>query len=294
MKKTIAIIFALVMVLTVVAGCSSDPGNDSKPGFDKSKDISVVSREDGSGTRGAFIELLKIEVKGSDGSKSDKTTKDAIIANKTDVVMTNVAGDPYSIGYISLGSLNDTVKAVKIDGVEGTTDNIKNGSYKVARPFNIATKGEPTGLAKDFIDYIFSAEGQAIVAKSYIAIDDKAAAYGGSKPSGKITVAGSSSVSPIMEKLIEGYKTINTKAEIELQTSDSTAGMTAAKDGTANIGMASRDLKDSEKADLNGQVIAMDGIIVVVNKQNPLAELTSDEIKEIYVGNITSWSGLVD
>lgn len=296
MKKRIALILAGVMTLSVLTGCSgnSDTDGNQAKSFDKSKDISVVSREDGSGTRGAFIELMKIEEKGANGSKSDKTTKDAIIANKTDVVMTNVSGDTYAIGYISLGSLNNTVKAVKVDGVEGNVENIKNGTYKVARPFNIATKGDPTGLAKDFIDYIFSSEGQAIVAKSYIAINDKAAAYSGSKPSGKITVAGSSSVSPIMEKLIEGYKAVNGNAEIELQTSDSTAGMTAAKDGTADIGMASRDLKDSEKEALKGQAIAMDGIVVVVNKANPVADLTSAEVKDVYTGSITSWSGLID
>lgn len=295
MKKKLYIILSVVMVLTLLVGCSSNQSTDKQAGnFDKAKDISVISREDGSGTRGAFIELMKVEEKGANGSKVDKTTKDAIIANKTDVVMTNVAGDPYAIGYISLGSLNSTVKAVKVDGVEGTTENIKSGAYKVARPFNIATKGEPTGLAKDFIDYIFSKEGQAVVAKSYIAIDDKAPAYSGTKPSGKIVVAGSSSVSPIMEKLIEGYKAVNTNATIELQASDSTAGMTAAKDGTADIGMASRDLKDSEKQALTSKAIAMDGIVMIVNKVNPAADLTSDEVKGIFTGSITSWSGLID
>lgn len=299
MRKRVALILAAGMILAGLTGCSGNqapntqtPGNQT--GFDKTRSINVVSREDGSGTRGAFIELMGIEQKGADGSRTDKTTKDAIIANKTDVVMTNVAGDPYAIGYISLGSLNSTVKAVKVDGVEGTTQSIKNSTYKVARPFNIATKGEPTGLSKDFIDYIFSAEGQAIVAKSYIAVEDKAAAYSGSKPSGKIVVAGSSSVSPIMEKLIEGYKKVNPQAEIELQTSDSTAGMKGAMDGTCDIGMASRELKASEKETLASKVIAMDGIIVITNNQNPAADLSSEEIKGIYTGSITSWNALID
>lgn len=289
MKKIISVILAGSMLLAVLTGCS---GSNQTGTFDKSKDINVVSREDGSGTRGAFIELMGIEEKGPDGSKTDKTTKDAIIANKTDVVMTNVAGDPYSIGYISLGSLNNTVKAVKVGGVEATTDNIKNGTYKIARPFNIATKEEPTGLTKDFIDYIFSAEGQAVVADDYIAIKDDAASYSGSKPSGKIVVAGSSSVSPVMEKLIEAYKAINTGAEIELQTSDSTAGMTGAINGTCDIGMASRDLKDSEKAQLKDQAIAMDGIVMIVNNENPTEDLTSEDVKNIYIGNLTAWSEL--
>ncbi|NLM20323.1 MAG: phosphate ABC transporter substrate-binding protein [Peptococcaceae bacterium] len=287
-KKVMMLVVGL-MLFGLLVGCSG-----KQAGFDSSSDITVVSREDGSGTRGAFIELMGIEVKGADGSRSDKTTKDAIIANKTDVVMANVSGDPHAIGYISLGSLNDTVKAVKIDGVEGSVENIKNGTYKIARPFNIAIKGVPSGLAKDFIDFIFSAEGQGIVAKNYIPIHDQAPTYSGSKPAGKIVIAGSSSVSPLMDKLIEGYKIINTQAEIELQTSDSTAGMTAVRNGTADIGMASRDLKDSEKAELKGQVIAMDGVVVVVNKENPVTNLTSDEVKGIYKGSITSWSELLD
>ncbi len=290
MKKKIALILTGVMIIAVLSGCS----DNQTEGFSTSKEINVVSREDGSGTRGAFIELMGIEEKGADGSKTDKTTKDAIIANKTDVMMTNVAGDTYAIGNISLGSLNDTVKAVKVDGVEGTTENIKNNNYKVARPFNIATKGEPTGLAKDFVDYIFSAEGQAVIAKSYIATDDKAVAYSGKKPSGKIVIAGSSSVSPIMEKLVEAYSEINAKAQIEVQTSDSTAGMTGAIDGTCDIGMASRDLKDSEKQILTGKEIALDGIIIVVNNNNPVNELTSADIRGIFTGNITSWSELAE
>lgn len=289
MKKRIALILAGVLLISLT-GCSGDKTQS----FDSSRDITVVSREDGSGTRGAFIELLGIEEKGPDGSKKDRTTKDAIIANKTDVVMTNIAGDPYALGYISLGSLNDTVKAIKIDGVEATVENIKNGSYKIARPFNIATKGEPTGLAKDFIDFVFSAEGQKVVAQSYIAVEEDAPPYNGSKPSGKIVIAGSSSVSPVMEKLIEAYKTLNPQAEIELQTNDSTAGMTGASEGTCDIGMASRDLKDSEKLQLSARVIAMDGIVMIVNKENPRTDLASEEVKNIFTGELTSWDGLRD
>lgn len=286
MKKIICL--ALVAVFAIsLAGCA---GGGSSTSYDTSKPIGVVSREDGSGTRGAFIELFGVEVKGDDGSKKDMTTKEAVIANQTSVMMTNIAGDKYAIGYISLGSLNDTVKAIQIEGVNATAENVKNGTYPIARPFNIATNGEVTGLAKDFIDYIMSAEGQAVIATSYIAIDDTAPAYAGSKPSGKIVVAGSSSVTPIMEKLKEAYLAINTSASIEIQELDSTAGMTAAIDGTCDIGMASRELKESELAQLTPTQIAIDGIAVIVHKDNPIANLTKEQVRSIYTGETTKWS----
>ena len=208
--------------------------------------ISVISREDGSGTRGAFIELFGIEEENADGEKVDNTTADASVSNSTAVVMTNVAQDPQAIGYISLGSLDDSVKALKVDGAEASVENVKNDSYKISRPFNIATKDDVSEVAQDFIDYIMSAEGQQIVEESgYIAVDDAAEAYAGSKPSGKVVVAGSSSVTPVMEKLKEGYEAVNSGAEIEIQQSDSTTGMESAISGVCDIGMASRELKDS-------------------------------------------------
>ena len=211
---------------------------------------SIVSREDGSGTRGAFTELFGIEDE-IDGEKVDMTTQEAQITNSTSVMMTTVAGDDYAIGYVSLGSLNDSVKAMKIDGAEATAENIKSGTYKVSRPFNIATKGEPTGVAKDFINFILSKEGQGVVTDNkYIAVDDNAAAFTSDGSSGQIAVGGSSSVSPVMEKLIEAYKAVNPNASIDLQTSDSTSGMTGTMDGTFAIGMASRELKDDEAAQL--------------------------------------------
>ena len=259
--------------------------------FDTSKEITVISREDGSGTRGAFIELMKIEEKDASGNKVDHTTEEALIANKTDVMLMQVAGNAYGIGYVSLGSLNDTVKALTVDGVEATVENIKAGTYKVSRPFNIATKGAPEGVAKDFIDFIMSKDGQAIItAEKYIQINDSAAAFTSAKPTGKIVIAGSSSVTPVMEKLVEAYLKINTGAEIEVQQSDSTAGMTGAIDGTCDIGMASRELKDAEKAELTATVIAMDGIAVIVNNENTLDNITSENVKLIYTGEITKWS----
>ena len=235
--------------------------------------INVQSREDGSGTRGAFIELFGIEEKDADGNKIDNTTEEANITNSTEVMLTSVAGDEYAIGYVSLGSLNDTVKALKIDGAEATAENIKAGTYKIARPFNIATKGDATGLAADFINYIMSDEGQKVIEDNgYISVSDGKFESNGAK--GKIVVAGSSSVTPVMQKLLEAYQKVNTGAKIELQENDSTTGMTAAIDGTCDIGMASRELKDSEKsAGLTNQVIALDGIAVIVNNKNSASNI---------------------
>ena len=225
----------------------------------------------------------------------DNTTEEAIITNSTSVMLTSVASDEYAIGYVSLGSLDDTVKAVSIDGAEATVENIKNGTYTIARPFNIATKGEVSDIAQDFINYIMSAEGQAVITENgYIGSDD-AAAFESNGATGKVTVSGSSSVTPVMEKLKEAYTAVNSSAEIEIQESDSTTGMTDAAAGTSDIGMASRELKDSEtEQGLTATTIAMDGIAVVVNLDNPTANLTSDQVKGVYVGDITSWDELAE
>ncbi len=302
LKKFIAILSVATMTAGLAVGCgsSSDSGSsdsssaDSKSSdWDSSNDITIVSREDGSGTRGAFIELFGIEEK-KDGEKVDMTTDDAQITNSTSVMLTTVAGDDYAIGYVSLGSLNDTVKALKIDGEEATEQNIKDGKYKICRPFNIATKkGTDNEVAKDFIAYIMSKEGQQVISDNGYIGDDSAEAYAGSKPSGKAVVGGSSSVSPVMEKLIEAYKKVNTGAEIELQTTDSTTGMTSAIDGSYDIGMASRELQDEEKDKLDSQVIATDGIAVIVNKNNTTDELSSDQVKTIYTGDATTWDEVV-
>lgn len=306
MKKFICTALTLAMVVGSLAGCGSSSSKettaasgaateaateaDAAGDFDTSKEISVNSREDGSGTRGAFIELFGVEEKAADGTKVDNTTVEANITNSTAVMMTSVAGDPYAIGYISLGSLNDTVKAAKIDGAEATTENVANGSYKVARPFNIVTKDGLSDVAKDFVDYIMSAEGQDIIEQNgYIKIDQNAAAYAGSKPEGKIVVAGSSSVSPVMEKLKEAYLAVNTNADIEIQTSDSTTGITSTQEGICDIGMASRDLKDTETG-VTATTIAQDGIAVIVNNENPVENLTSDQVKSIFTGETTVWA----
>ena len=298
MKKFIAVLSVATMAAGLAVGCgSSDSGSSddksSKGDWDSSNDITIVSREDGSGTRGAFIELFGIEEK-KDGEKVDMTTDDAQITNSTSVMLTTVAGDDYAIGYVSLGSLNDTVKALKIDGEEATEQNIKDGKYKICRPFNIATKkGADNELAKDFISYIMSKEGQQVISDNGYIGDDSAEAYAGTKPSGKVVVGGSSSVSPVMEKLIEGYKAVNSKANVELQTTDSTTGMTSTIDGSYDIGMASRDLKDDEAAKLQNTVIATDGIAVIVNKNNTTDELSADQVKSIYTGDATTWDEVV-
>ena len=284
MKKVAVMALAAVMatgmaVPTMAADLSSDP-------------ITVVSREDGSGTRGAFIELFGVEEKDADGNKVDNTTEEAEITNNTAVMMSTVAGDVDAIGYISLGSLNDSVKAAKIDGVEATAENIKSGEYKVSRPFNIATNGEVSDVAQDFIDYILSPEGQAVVEENgYIAVDSTEAES--TQPEGKVVVAGSSSVTPVMEKLKEAYAEVNPNAEIEIQQSDSTTGMTSAIDGICDIGMASRDLKDEElEAGLTATTIANDGFAIIVNNDNPTDDLTADQVKSIYVGEVTTWGDL--
>lgn len=260
------------------------------PKFNSKKSISVLSREDGSGTRGAFIELFGIEKKDANGKKVDYTTDEAAITNSTAVMLTSVAGDSYAIGYVSLGSLNDSVKAVKIDGADATVANINNGSYKISRPFNIALKEGLSPVAQDFVDFIVSDEGQKIIAANkYIKIQNTKA-YTSNKASGKVVVAGSSSVSPVMEKLIESYKTVNPNAKIELQTSDSTTGVTNAINGTCDIGMASRALKDSEKAKGVQEVtIAIDGIAVIVNKVNPVENMTKAQVEQIFTGKVSKW-----
>ena len=253
-------------------------------------DITVVSREEGSGTRGAFVELMKIE--DDDG---DHTVDTAEISNSTSVVTQTVAGNKSAIGYISLGSLNDTVKAVKVDDVEPTVENIKAGSYAVSRPFEICYKEENlTDLGKDFISFIMSAEGQKIVDdEGYIAMDEKAGSYTGSGMSGNLSLNGSTSVSPLMEKLAEAYRAINPDVNIDIQQTGSGAGITATADGTCEIGMSSRALKDEELAQgITEEQIALDGIAVIVNKENGIDSLTSEQIRQIFVGEITSWAEL--
>ena len=266
MKKILSIVLALMLV-SVAAVAEGE--------------ITVLTREDGSGTLSAFTELFGIE----------EMVPEAIITNSTAVMMTTVQGNPDAIGYISLGSLNETVKALTIDGVEPSVDTILSGEYTVSRPFNIVTNGDATDpVAVDFIAYVLSKDGQAIATDNgYIGEDG--ADFTSAQPEGKIVVGGSSSVSPLMEKLIEAYKTVNPNAELELQTTDSTTGVSGALEGTYTIGMASRELKDSEvEGGAKAAVLALDGIAVVVNPGNTTDDLTVDQIKGIYTGELTTWA----
>ena len=302
MKKFMAVLAVAGMMTGMLAGCgsssddtSSDSGStDTASEWDASNDITIVSREDGSGTRGAFTELFGV-VEEVDGEDVDMTTADAQITNNTSVMMTTVAENEYAIGYISLGSLDDSVKALSIDGAEATAENIENGSYKVSRPFNVAVKPDSTNeVAADFMSFIMSTEGQQVVSdEGYIPVAD-VEAYAGTAPAGDCVVGGSSSVSPLMEKLVEAYKEVNPNANIELQTSDSTTGMTSTIEGSYDIGMASRELKEDEAAELTPTVIATDGIAVIVNNNNPTDEMTSDQGKQIYTGEVFSWDEIAE
>lgn len=305
-RKFLAVAVAAILTVAGFTGCgatdnSGNSGNTGSTGgtentgnFNASKSIGVTSREDGSGTRGAFIELFGVEEKDENGNKIDHTTPSAVITNSTAVMMTTVSGDEYAIGYISLGSLNDTVKAVKIDGTEATVDNIKSDTYKIARPFNIVTGAETSEAAKDFVNFIMSADGQAVVQENNAIPVSDAPAYTGSIGAEKIVVSGSSSVSPVMEKLKEAYLVKNPDATIEIQTSDSTSGVTDTIDGSCDIGMASRELKDTELAQgVTGTVIAMDGIAVIVNNDNPVDNLTSAQVKDIFTGNAAAWDAVI-
>lgn len=292
MRKILIVSLFFALSASILGGCGANNSKKSSHIFDLNNEIVVVSREEGSGTRAAFVELTGVEEKDEQGNTVDRTYEEAIVYNGTNQVLTAVAENEYAIGYVSIGSLYETVRALKIDGVEPTTENIKNGSYKIARPFNIATKGYLTELTEDFIDFIMSKEGQEIISHSFIAIDDNALPYAGSKPSGKIIIAGSTSVTPIMEKLREAYLKINPNTEIEIHSIGSSAGIQAVMNGTADIAMASRDLKDNEKAELNPITIAIDGIAVINNPGNTIDNLSLEDLRKIFIGEISKWSDI--
>ncbi|WP_461811133.1 substrate-binding domain-containing protein [Faecalimonas sp.] len=298
LKRILAITAITAMALVSVVGCGSSDKKESKEtkteSWDTANDIAVVSREDGSGTRGAFIELFGIEEKDSSGEKVDHTTEEASITNSTSVMMSTVEGNEYAIGYVSLGSLNDTIKSAKIDGAEATAENIKSGTYKISRPFNIVTKEKVSDVAQDFINYIMSPEGQKIVEEAGCIPMDDVKEYKSNGATGKVVIGGSSSVSPAMEKLKEAYVAKNPKVEVEIQTSDSTTGVTSAIDGVFDIGMASRELKDSEVSKgVKATVIALDGIAVIVNNKSEVEDLTSEQVKDIFTGKVLTWDEVV-
>ena len=305
-RKAIGLALCAVLSFGMLTGCGSSSSNSGSSDTENtassesnasdestgvSGEISVVSREDGSGTRSAFVELTGVEEKDADGNKIDNTTVDAIVANSTEIVMTTVEGDENAIGYISLGSMSDSVKGLQVDGVDPTAENIINGTYTLSRPFNIVTKGDVSEVAQDFIDFIMSEDGQKVISDNgYIEVDNSGA-FKSNGASGKVVVAGSSSVTPVMEKLQEAYQAVNGKVEIEIQESDSTTGVNFTAEGTCDIGMASRDLSDEESGKgLTATAIAMDGIVTIVNNANQITGLTKDQINDIFRGNITDWA----
>lgn len=316
MKKILALMLALTLVLGLAAcagtndqsetnqtetnqtedtapetGDETDAETEGDTAAAMSGPITVISREEGSGTRGAFVELMGVET-----DEGDMTTVDAEIANSTSLVQSTVAGNPNAIGYISLGSYDaSAVKALKVDGVEVSVDTIKAGEYAVSRPFVVCYKEENLSeLGKDFVSYIMSAEGQQILSdEGYIAADDAAASYTASGLSGNLSVNGSTSVGPVMEVLAEAYKALNPDVVIDVQQTGSGTGITSAIDGSCEIGMSSRALKDEEVAEgLTPVTIALDGIAVIVNQANTVEDLTAEQIRQIYTGEITDWSQL--
>ena len=276
MKKLTKVFLSMVFAGAMLTGCGSS-----------SATITAVTREEGSGTRGAFVELMGVV----DEDDNDITTVNAEITNSTSVMLTTVAGNPAAIGYVSLGSLSDEVKAIKVDGVAATVEDINNGTYKVARPFLVAYKdGSLTDVAQDFLNFIMSDDGQAIInEEGYISVAE-GNTYTASGMSGRIVLAGSTSVSPVMEVLADAYKALNPDVTIEIQQTGSGAGITSAIEGVCDFGMSSRALTDEEAAELVNTQIATDGIAVVVNNENPVEDMTSDQIKGIYLGEITDWS----
>ena len=295
MKKIISLALLLIILTTLITGCNSLNKATSAPSkeFDLNSTINVVSREDGSGTRGAFIEIVGILEKDEEGNEIDNTYEEAIIQNATDAVMTTTQGDRYAIGYISLGSLNNTVKALKIEGVEANSENIQNNSYKIARPFSIAYKENLDSLGKDFLDFVLSSNGQDIVSnEGYIQTNSSLPEYNKTEQKGRLVIAGSTSVTPVMEKLAEAYENIHPNTSIEIQSTGSSTGIQAAIEGSADLAMVSRELKESELKELTGEIIAIDGIAIIVNKENPIEDLSLEDIRSIYIGKTTTWSKL--
>lgn len=286
-KKIAALALSAVLAAAALTGCGEGDGGEGS--FDAAQEISLITREETSGTRGAFVELVGLESKDADGNTIDNTSAEAVILKSTQAVISGVAGDAYAIGYISLGSLNDTVKAVKVEGVEAAAENVANGTYVLARPFTIATKDNLSDAAQDFIHYILSDEGKRIIEEEgYVSVSS--GSYESNGASGTVNVSGSTSVTPLMEKLIEAYADVNANVSVKVDTSDSSTGVSDTIKGISDIGMASRELKDSETAEgVTGTTIAQDGIAVIVNQENTCENLTEEQIKNIYLGDVTAW-----
>lgn len=288
-NKVLSITALVLMSALAFAGCAKEKPSEGD-NFDLGKDITVVARDAASGTRGAFHEIMGIIVKEND-TEVDKLVVGALEFDGTDKVITAVEGDKYGIGYISLGSVSDRIKAVSVNGIEPTVENVRGGSYSVSRPFLLVTKGTESELVKDFLKFTESTQGQAITDEmKFIGAADSSEDYTASGMSGTIKVAGSTSVAPLMEKLQEAYKELNPDVVFETQAQGSSQGIKAATDGSYDIGMSSRELKEEEASELNRHVLAIDGIAVIVNNENPKSDLVSEDITNIYIGEITKWN----
>ena len=311
MKKATAIILACLMALTVLAACggsettaptphepvqaadtkpddptpAADPAPPPPPAaeFDADRVIAVFTREDGSGTRSAFIEITGV---------GDDMYVEAVVQNETAQILTSVETNEAGIGYVSVGSLSDSVKALEIDGVLPSNDTIMDGTYTLQRPFLVVVTDEKKDdpLVQDFIDFMLSAQGQEISASRWTMVLSNAHTYESSGLTGLLTVGGSTSVEPLMQRLREAYIALNPGVEIEVSGGGSGTGINQATEGILDIGMSSRELRDAEKEELTDIAIALDGVAVIVNKANPINELSIEQVKEIFTGEKTRWN----
>lgn len=289
-RKFLALLAVAVLGVTAFTGCGNSEAQAAEGGFNTSRGITVVSREDGSGTRTAFIEITGVQARDADGNNRDFTTLDAEIANGTSLVIGSVAGNEYAMGYISLGSLNDNVRAINVNGAAPTSANVQSGAYPLFRTFYVSVQNDLDSATQSFIDFMLSQEGQAVVSGNYIPVSANAPAFAGENPGGTIVVAGSTSVAPLMERLREAYIAINPNVNIEINVQGTSAGIQASINGTAQIGMSSRALNATELESVNAIAIAYDGLAVIVNNANPLADITTEEIRQIFVGELTRWN----
>ena len=312
MKKATALALACLMALTVLAACGGNettdptphtpvqaadpkPANDPAPAadpapppppaedFDADRVIAVFTREDGSGTRSAFIEITGV---------GDDMYIEAVVQNETAQILTSVETNDSGIGYVSVGSLSDSVKALEIDGVIPSNETIMDGSYSLQRPFLVVVTDEKKNdpLVQDFLDFMLSIEGQELAANRTTQAVDNPSAYSPSGLSGTLKVGGSTSVEPLMQQMREAYIAHNPGVEIEISGGGSGTGINEATEGILDLGMSSRELRDNEKELLTDIAIALDGVAVIVNAANPLTGLTLDQVREIYVGEIIRWN----
>jgi len=313
MKKVIALVLACMFALTALAACGGDSGADpvvvteatpepapvqevdepdtqvplAPPAddFDADRVIAVFTREDGSGTRDAFVSLTGV---------GDDMYVEAVVESETNQILTKIESNDTAIGYVSVGSLNPNVKALEIDGIAPSNETIMDGSYKLQRPLLVCVNADKENdpLVKDFIAFMISAEGQEQSASKWTVIDSDAPSYTSAGLSGVLKVGGSTSVEPLMQKLAEAYIALNPDVDIEISGGGSGTGINEATEGIIDIGMSSRNLKDEEKGALTATVIALDGVAVIINPANPITNMTTEQVRAIFTGEITRWNQL--